>query len=92
MLETRNHEGKNSLFLSIEHEKYEIAHYLLDNYPQLNLLKKDSFNGNNVLHWACYKDNMQITKRIFEKDPDLCLVKNFEGHIPIYNIIDRGNF
>lgn len=41
--------------IAVEHERNEIFNYLLDNYPELSIEKKDVLHGNMALHIACHK-------------------------------------
>lgn len=73
MAESRNPEGKTPLALAIEYEQNEVALALLKEYPDLNLERKDSTDGNTVLHVACIKQNLEVAKKIYENRPLMCL-------------------
>jgi ankyrin repeat protein len=73
LIESRNYEGKTILYLSVEHERTEIALYLMDTYHSIDMEKKDTKDGNNALHVACMKRNYNVAERIFRDRPKLCL-------------------
>jgi hypothetical protein len=53
LIEWRNHQGKTPLYLALENQKFELALHILEKFDTLDLLKKDSLNGNTYLHLAC---------------------------------------
>ena len=59
--------------LAIEHGRTEIANYLLENYPLIDLEDKEGKDGNTVLHIACLKGNYEVSTRIFKDRPKMCL-------------------
>lgn len=65
--------------IAIEHERQDIISYLLDTFPEMDLEKQDSKNGNTSLHIACYKNNVNVVQRIYSIRPRLCLKQNFSG-------------
>jgi ankyrin repeat protein len=65
--------------LAIEHDRTDVANYLLENYQQIDLESKDGINGNSALHIACLKGNNEIAGRIFKDRPKLCLKQNYLG-------------
>lgn len=79
MLETRNYEGKTAFFTAVECDRIEIVNFLLDNYPGINVLAQDTFEGNIPLHCACKNNNMELVQKLFELDNKLCLATNFKG-------------
>lgn len=77
LLERRNYEGKTAIMLAIEHERTQIALYLLTTYQSLDIEKKDSRDGNTPLHLACLKGNLEIAQKLYNDRPRLCLKQNY---------------
>jgi ankyrin repeat protein len=74
VIERRNHQGKTSLLLALEHDHSEIASYILKNFiDDLDMEKADSISGSNALHLATQNNNLDLAKIISEKTPHLSL-------------------
>ena len=69
LLKWRNHEGKNALFLAVEHKQEDVAKYIIETFPDTDLSMQDARLGNTILHYACINDNIELVKLIFEKQP-----------------------
>lgn len=91
LVESRNYEGKTALMIAIEHERNDIANYLMDNFPLIDLEKKDSINGNSALHIACLKENLNMASKIYTARPRLCLKQNYEGQTPFHIAASKRN-
>ncbi len=65
--------------LSVEHERTDIALYLLETYPLLDLENREAKEGNSALHLACLKGNLAVAEKIFNDRPKLCLKQNYVG-------------
>lgn len=46
--------------LAIEHERYDITKYIIENFPDIDLEKQDIKDGNSALHLACLKEDTEI--------------------------------
>ena len=67
VIEWRNHEGKTAVHLALENKQDEITKYLIEACTALDLMKKDTINGNNYLHMACINENVEIAQMIYKK-------------------------
>ena len=77
--------------LSIEHERDDITHYIIDNFPEIDLEKQDIKEGNSSLHIACLKEDCDIVEFIFNRRPRLCLKPNYFGQTSIHIATQRKN-
>lgn len=91
LLEARNVEGKTALYTAIEKESDEIADFLLEVYPQINKLARDSLEGNIALHCACKNGNLELITRLFEAKKESCLTTNFKGQTPLFYAVQAQN-
>jgi ankyrin repeat protein len=53
--------------LALENNHLDVAKYILENFDSLDLLKRDTFNGNTYLHLACLAQDTEIIKLILAK-------------------------
>lgn len=87
----RNSEGKSPLFLCIEHGHIEMFRELFKRFKgQIEMRSKDR-SGNTALHIACKHQNLEAAKAIFDLEPELCLVQNFQGRSPFFIACQRKN-
>ena len=84
LLEGRNKDGKNALFCAVELNRDEIIDFLLESYENLNLKARDTISGDCILHVACRTKNIEVVKKIFAMNNDLCMQQNFHGETPIF--------
>jgi len=70
--------------LAIEHDRLDLANYLLDTYPNIKLEKVDSKEGNTLLHYAALRGNLALAQRISDVRPQMCLLPNYSGQTPFH--------
>lgn len=83
MLESRDRHGKTPFFLAVEQDLFEISAYLVENYPQLNFMARDTITGDTPLHVACKNKNKDLVLLIFGLNNDRCLMPNYLGQTPL---------
>ena len=57
----------------------------------IDFRSKDTIHGNTALHMACLQENIKFTQKIFEHEPELCMVPNYEGRSPFFLAAQRKN-
>ena len=57
----------------------------------MDLRSKDTIHGNTPLHMACMQENVEVAEKIFDHDPELCMVPNFLGRSPFFVACQRRN-
>lgn len=77
-MERRNPQGKQALLLAAEKNREDFALWLLSEYD-VDLMKQDSHYGNTALHFACLSNNLNLARKLFEKQPSLALKQNYQG-------------
>lgn len=91
-LNVRNVDGKSPLFLAIEHSRLEMFKSLFLQFRELiDFRSKDTLHGNTSMHMACMQENIKFTKKIFEHEPELCMVPNYEGRSPFFVAAQKKN-
>jgi len=85
LLNLRNCDGKSPLFLAIEHGRQDIFQVLFKEYKkEIDFTSKDTIHGNTALHMACLQENLEVAKKIFNYDPQLCMRPNSLGRSPFF--------
>ena len=82
-MERRNPQGKQALLLAAEKNREEFAIWLLTDFD-VDTMKQDSHNGNTALHFACLNNNLNLARKLFEKEPSLALKQNYQGETPFH--------
>ena len=85
-LNLRNVDGKSPLFLAIEHDRRDMFDKLFTDrfLEHLDLKSKDTIHGNQALHIACEKEQVEVASKIFEFEEELCMQPNYLGRSPFF--------
>jgi len=92
LFEQRNHEGKTALYIAVESKNSEFVTFLMENYPKLNMSAKDTFEGNTPMHITVKNGDLELTKLLFNFNPELCMVPNFKGQTPFNEAVNMKDF
>lgn len=62
VVERRNHQGKDAFMIAAEMNHTEIAKYIIESFPDIDLTKVDIKGGNTALHYCVMNNNIEVVK------------------------------
>eukprot|EP01125_Pyxidicula_operculata_P001207 TRINITY_DN11145_c0_g1_i2.p1 TRINITY_DN11145_c0_g1~~TRINITY_DN11145_c0_g1_i2.p1 ORF type:complete len:575 (+),score=69.51 TRINITY_DN11145_c0_g1_i2:65-1789(+) len=80
--------SENALFYALENEKTDVALWLIENSANVNLRNTELLTP---LMLSCSKGNLEVAKKIIEKDDSSLLQVDTEGYNAFLNAIISGN-
>jgi ankyrin repeat protein len=92
-LNKRNAEGQSPLSLTILHRREEMFNQIFDGYKNsIDFRSKDRNSGQTAIHLAVFKGFWVAIEKIYEHEPEICLLQDHYGRSSFQLALKEENF